>query len=178
MNYKSLLLATIFSLSSVSAFAEVVNLNKADASAFQYYLNGIGEKKANKIVNYRQQHKEFKSIAEIMEVKGIGKGIFTKINADLSLTEGKVSAPTKKAKIKKENIETVEEKKKELVVESTTTNLASDISDTEEKTSVENKISPKKERQLKIEEGEVKKVEKAEKAEKVEEQKTTKEAYL
>ncbi len=166
MNYKSLLLATILSLSSLPAFAEMVNLNKADASAFQYYLNGIGEKKANQIINYRQQHKEFTSIAEIMEVKGIGKGIFTKINADLSLTEGEVSAPTKKAKIKKEHIEKVEEKKEEILVKSTKKNLTLNSSDTEKeekKASIENK-TPQKEIQPKTEE--------------IEGKKSTKESYL
>ena len=96
MKCQSLLLATVLSLLSTSIFSETVNMNQADVSAFQHYLSGIGEKRAIKIVNYRQANKEFKSIAEIMEVKGIGRGIFAKVKADLSLTEGVVSAPNKK----------------------------------------------------------------------------------
>jgi competence protein ComEA len=108
MKLQSLLLATVLSLLSTSVFAETVNINKADASAFRYYLFGIGEKRAINIMFYRQANKEFKSIAEIMEVKGIGRGIFAKIKTDLSLTEGAVSAPNKKTietpTVKKETI--------------------------------------------------------------------------
>ena len=101
MKIKALLLSVILSFMSFSVFAEVVNLNKADAAAFQYYLKGIGEKKAKDIVAYRKEHKSFKTIEEIMQVKGIGEGIFKKIKADLSLTKGVVSAPAKKKVAKK-----------------------------------------------------------------------------
>ncbi len=96
MKIKSLLLLTILSLLSFSAFAEIVNLNKSDAATFQHYLKGIGQKKAENIVKYRTEHKEFKTIEEIMEVKGIGEGIFNKIKKDLSLTEGVTTVPAKK----------------------------------------------------------------------------------
>lgn len=102
MNIKSLVLVAILSATSFSAFAEMVNMNKADAAAFQHYLKGIGEKKAESIIKYRTEHKEFKTVEEIMEVKGIGEGIFKKNQADLSLTEGKVSAPKKTAAEKSE----------------------------------------------------------------------------
>ncbi len=149
MNYKSLLLATILSLSTVSAFAEVVNLNKADASAFQYYLNGIGEKKASKIINYRQEHKEFKSIAEIMEVKGIAQGIFAKIKADLSLTEGKVSSPMKQVEITKEPIIKVDMKKKqEPKILEKSLEVEPKVSNTDDTSKVENKTSENKEEKL------------------------------
>ena len=98
MKIKSLILAALLSLTSLSAFAEIVNLNKADAAAFQHYLKGVGEKKAKDIVAYRKEHKSFKTVEEIMEVKGIGEGIFKKIKMDLSLTEGVVAAPAKKDK--------------------------------------------------------------------------------
>lgn len=98
MKIKSLILAAILAFTSLSAFAEIVNLNKADATAFQHYLKGVGEKKAKDIVAYRKEHKSFKTIEEIMQVRGIGEGIFEKIKMDLSLTKGVVSAPSKKDK--------------------------------------------------------------------------------
>ena len=101
MKIKPLLLASILSIASFSTFAETVNINKANAAAFDYYLNGIGEKKAKDIVAYRAQHKTFKNIEEIKSVKGIGEGIFKKIKADLSLTKGEISAPKKTEKVKK-----------------------------------------------------------------------------
>ena len=116
MKLKSLFFAVILSLISFSASAEIVNLNKANSSALQYYLKGIGEKKANNIVEYRQQHKKFKSIEEIQEVKGIGEVIYSKIKSKLSLTKGVTVAPEKK-KMKTKSIT----KKKSKATSKTTT---------------------------------------------------------
>ena len=101
MKISSFFLASILSLASLSAFAETVNINKADAAAFQHYLSGIGEVKSNNIVTYRKAHKKFKSVEEVKEVKGIGEVIYKKIKSNLSLTKGVTSAPirtTKKVK--------------------------------------------------------------------------------
>ena len=76
--------------------AEIVNLNKANASALQHYLNGIGAKKAQSIVTYRQEHKKFSKLEEIKEVNGIGDVIYKKIKSSLSLTKGVTVAPEKK----------------------------------------------------------------------------------
>ena len=111
MNLKSFFFAVFLSLISFSASAEIVNLNKADVSAFQHYLKGIGEKKAKNIVEYRQENKKFKKIEEIKEVKGIGEVIFKKIKNKLSLTKGVVSAP-KKDKVKKKAKAVTKTKKK------------------------------------------------------------------
>jgi competence protein ComEA len=102
MRLASLLLVTFLSFFSFNAFAEVVNLNKADAAAMSYYLKGIGEKKAKNIVKYRKENGAFKQVDDVMNVKGIGEGIFKKIKADLSLTSGKTTAPEKKTKAKKQ----------------------------------------------------------------------------
>lgn len=145
MKYQSLLLATVLSLLSVSTFAETVNINKADAAAFQHYLRGIGEKRAIKIINYRQANKEFQSIAEIMEVKGIGKGIFSHIKADLSLTEGAISVPNKKtieqAIIKKETV--IKTKvKKETITETVIDVAAKENAEIIEKKESSSKVIP------------------------------------
>ncbi|MBQ6118026.1 MAG: ComEA family DNA-binding protein [Clostridia bacterium] len=42
-------------------------------------LPGIGEKKAQAIIDYRNEYGAFLDAAEIMEVDGIGEGIFEKI---------------------------------------------------------------------------------------------------
>ena len=133
MKFQSLLLAAILSFTSFSTFAEIVNLNKADATAFQHYLKGVGEKKAENIVAYRKDHESFKTIAEIMEVKGIGEGIFKKIKMDLSLTKGVTSAPAKKVATKKAKTETAKKS-------------------TNPKTAKSKAIAPKKEAKAKIKE--------------------------
>lgn len=52
-----------------------VNINIADISELQT-LSGIGEKKAERILQYRQEHGSFKSVEELKEVSGIGDKTF------------------------------------------------------------------------------------------------------
>ncbi|MFW6110110.1 MAG: helix-hairpin-helix domain-containing protein [Patescibacteria group bacterium] len=59
-----------------------INLNTASVKELEC-LNGIGEKKAAAIVNYRSQQR-FSSIEEVMEVKGIAEGIFSKIKDQIT----------------------------------------------------------------------------------------------
>lgn len=49
-----------------------VNLNTADKKILQN-LNGIGEKKASAIIDYRMQHGSFNTIDELTKVKGFSK---------------------------------------------------------------------------------------------------------
>jgi len=51
---------------------DVVDINTADAPTIARILNGIGEKKAAAIVQYREEHGPFKSVAELENVYGIG----------------------------------------------------------------------------------------------------------
>ena len=55
-----------------------VNINTASVSEL-CTLNGIGEKRANDIIEYRETFGYFKNIEDIMKVKGIKQGIFSKI---------------------------------------------------------------------------------------------------
>ena len=48
-----------------------ININKATIEELDS-LPGVGEATANKIVNYRDENGEFKSIEEIKNVNGIG----------------------------------------------------------------------------------------------------------
>jgi len=95
-NWFSYLFVLVLMFGSFSVQAEVVNINKADAAAMQHYLAGIGEKKAKSIVKYRKDNGDFKEIEDIMEVKGIGEGIFKKIKSDISTSKGVTKAPEKK----------------------------------------------------------------------------------
>ncbi|MGR2827373.1 ComEA family DNA-binding protein [Acinetobacter sp. 1124_18A] len=61
-----------------------VHLNQANIEELQK-LKGIGEKKAQAIVEYRQKNGGFKNIDEFKNVKGIGPAIFEKNKTRLSL---------------------------------------------------------------------------------------------
>lgn len=67
-----------------AALGSRVNINTANAETLARVLNGIGLKKAQAIVVFRQQHGPFKSLAELNQVKGIGDATVKK-NAGLIL---------------------------------------------------------------------------------------------
>lgn len=52
-----------------------LDLNKADAATLQAQLSGIGKTKAHAIVAYREEHGDFASVDELLEIKGIGKAL-------------------------------------------------------------------------------------------------------
>ena len=55
-----------------------VNLNQATKEQLMT-LPGIGESKAQSIINYRQEKGNFTSVDEIMNIEGIKDGVFSKI---------------------------------------------------------------------------------------------------
>lgn len=63
--------------------AEPVNINTATASELQQRLRGIGENRAERIVNYRSQHGPFESPEDIMEVPYIGRRLFENNRTDI-----------------------------------------------------------------------------------------------
>jgi len=71
----------IFSLllAAVSAFA--LDINTASAEEF-VKVKGIGEKKAERIIAYRDEHGKFSSIDELKNVKGIGEKIVNIIKSE------------------------------------------------------------------------------------------------
>lgn len=72
------------SSTSGPASGDLINLNTATASDLQK-LNGIGEKKAEQIIAYRQEKGSFKSIDELKEVSGIGDKTFAAIKDQLTI---------------------------------------------------------------------------------------------
>lgn len=64
--------------------AAKIRLNSANVQDLQQ-LNGVGEKKALAIIEYREQHGKFKTIDELQNVKGIGPKLIEKNKARLSL---------------------------------------------------------------------------------------------
>ncbi|PJD90758.1 MAG: competence protein ComEA [Legionella sp.] len=53
--------------------ATKINLNHASAKELTHAIRGIGEKRAQAIVQYRQTHGQFKAITDLAAVHGIGQ---------------------------------------------------------------------------------------------------------
>ena len=53
--------------------SDKLNINTATVSEIQKTLTGIGAKKAEAIVQYREKHGNFTSAEQLLEVQGIGK---------------------------------------------------------------------------------------------------------
>lgn len=64
---------------------DIVSLNSATAEELAKKLSGIGLKKAQGIVEYREKYGEFTQINQIMEVSGIGQAIFERNRDKLTL---------------------------------------------------------------------------------------------
>lgn len=67
---------------SVSTESGKININTADAATLSNILKGVGLKKAEAIVQYRENYGPFHNIQELAEVSGIGKSTVEK-NAGL-----------------------------------------------------------------------------------------------
>ncbi|VEB22667.1 ComEA family DNA-binding protein [Avibacterium volantium] len=61
-----------------SFIGEKLNINTATASDIQRSLVGIGAKKAEAIVDYREKHGKFTAVEQLLEVQGIGKATLEK----------------------------------------------------------------------------------------------------
>jgi comEA protein len=80
-----LVLVAVFALSFLSPLqaqskttAKKVNINTANLEELQT-LPRIGEKVAQRIIDFRKEHGPFKKIEELMKVQGVGEKIFKQI---------------------------------------------------------------------------------------------------
>lgn len=64
---------------TAAASEKTVNLNTASADEIASTLPGIGPSKAKSIVEYREAIGGFKSVDELLEIKGIGEKILERI---------------------------------------------------------------------------------------------------
>lgn len=51
-----------------------ININEASVEVLDLALDGIGARKAEAIVAYRELHGPFQSVEQLTQVKGIGQG--------------------------------------------------------------------------------------------------------
>jgi len=81
--------------------AAVVNINKANAAALTENLSGIGPKKAAAIISYRKSNGAYKSVDDLLNVKGIGEKLLQKNRNDLSINSGATAVEEKAQKTTK-----------------------------------------------------------------------------
>ncbi|MDQ6987189.1 MAG: helix-hairpin-helix domain-containing protein [Mariprofundaceae bacterium] len=89
MNLKKIFLATIVAVFMAVGPAwagDTVNVNTATAKELQK-INGIGEKTAAKIIAYRNEYGPFKSVDDLLHIKGIGKKKLAKAKDELSVDD-------------------------------------------------------------------------------------------
>jgi len=67
-----LLLFSMLLATSTQVLAGQVDINTADAGTLASAIDGVGERKAQAIVEHRQTNGPFASVDELAEVKGIG----------------------------------------------------------------------------------------------------------
>ena len=63
---------------AAAAVDQKVNINTATAAEIQKTLVGIGAKKAEAVVQYREKHGAFSAVEQLLEVQGIGKATLEK----------------------------------------------------------------------------------------------------
>ncbi|WP_439241373.1 ComEA family DNA-binding protein [Lonepinella sp. BR2474] len=62
----------------VAVVGDKLNINTASAAEIQKALTGIGAKKAEAMVQYREKHGAFTSVEQLLEVQGIGQATLDK----------------------------------------------------------------------------------------------------
>ena len=93
---KGLVALTLMAASAL-AYAAPVNVNTADAAALAANIHGVGPKKAQAIIRYRESNGPFQSVEELERVKGIGFKTLEQ-NADVLLISENAEASAKTAK--------------------------------------------------------------------------------
>lgn len=71
----------------LAALAGPVDLNTADAVTLAKELNGIGMARAKAIVEYRQRNGRFRSVDEVLNVKGIGPQVLEQNRSNMQVKD-------------------------------------------------------------------------------------------
>lgn len=89
----ALLLTAIGTVAMADSATGVVNINTADAAQLSL-LPRVGEKVAQRIIDYRTEHGPFKKAADLMQVKGFGAKTFELVSPYVAV-DGKTTLTTK-----------------------------------------------------------------------------------
>jgi competence protein ComEA len=86
---KRLLLVLILWFAASGTALAVVNVNTATKEELTS-LKGVGDKRAQEIIDYRKKNGNFKSVDDLEKVPGIGPGLMKQIRSEVTVT-GKTS---------------------------------------------------------------------------------------
>jgi competence protein ComEA len=82
---KKLLIALVLVFAIGGTAMAAVNINTATKEELTT-LKGIGDKRAQEIINYRTKHGPFKTVDDLGKVPGIGPGILKQIRSDITVS--------------------------------------------------------------------------------------------
>jgi len=85
MKMVKIVLFSLVMLFSSMVYAGLVNINQADAPTLASELKGVGDKKAQAIVDYRTQNGPFASVDDLQNVKGISTKTIENNRSNLSI---------------------------------------------------------------------------------------------
>lgn len=86
--------ALVASLLPAVTWAGPVNVNSADAATLARELDGIGQVKAEAIVEYRQKNGPFRNPEDLLKVDGIGERVLDQNRGNIQVGGGS-TAPAK-----------------------------------------------------------------------------------
>lgn len=95
-----------------NVMASPVNINTADAKTISDALSGIGLKKAQAIVKYREEKGAFKTVEDLVNVDGIGEKTVAKIKNDILLSDAAAADQKADKKVDEKAEKKTEEKAK------------------------------------------------------------------
>ncbi len=78
-----------FALWAAFAAAQPVDINQADAAQIAQAMKGVGQSRAEAIIQFREQHGPFRRIEDLIKVRGIGEKLVEANRANITVTEPK-----------------------------------------------------------------------------------------
>ena len=78
---RSCIFAVLLSLPTLLLAGQTININTADKDLLMS-IKGIGEKRAEAIIAYRNKNGPFKTVDQLADIKGVGK-LFIDSNRDV-----------------------------------------------------------------------------------------------
>ena len=97
---KRLLLALVLWFAFAGLALAVVNINTATKDELTT-LKGVGDKRAQEIIDYRKKNGNFKSVDELGKVPGIGPGLMKQIRSNVTVTGKTATDKPAKAEVEK-----------------------------------------------------------------------------